>query len=149
MKISGFRCILITVLILLIPIYGNWRLFLQGEKAEGVVIRISKDSISGIYSIYSIIRYEVEGEHYRIKGLENVEYPIGKKFTILYHPDNPQDAILYNLKGVYFNRMTSVAIVLFVLWVAFYLSFTPKSEKRKSEQERFKTNGKFSHHKLN
>ncbi|WP_421919553.1 DUF3592 domain-containing protein [Marinifilum sp.] len=149
MKISGFRFFVITVLILLIPIYGNWKLFLNGEKAKGVVIKTSKDSMGDFYSLYSIIQYEVEGKQFQIKGIENVEYPTGKKFTILYHPKNPNDAVLYNFKGVYFNRLTSVSIVLFVLWVAFYLSFSPKSEKRKSQRERFKTSAKFSQHKLN
>lgn len=149
MKISGFRFILITVLILLIPIYGNWKLLLNGVKTEGVVVKTSKDNMGQLYSIYSIIQYEVKGKHYQMKGIENVEYPTGKMFTILYHPQNPHDAILYNFKGIYFNRLTSISIILFVLWVAFYLSFSPKSQNRKSEKERFKTNGKFPHRKLN
>ena len=148
MKISAFRFFVITILILLIPIYGNWKLLLNGKKTEGIVVKTSKDSMGQLYSIYSIIQYEVEGKSYQMKGIENVEYPTGKNFTILYHPENPHDAILYNFKGVYFNRLTAISIVLFVLWVAFYLSFSPKSEKRKSQRERFQTNGKFPHRKL-
>ncbi|GAB7087473.1 DUF3592 domain-containing protein [Marinifilum fragile] len=149
MKITGFRFFIITALILLIPIHSNWRLLLNGNKTEGIVIKTSKDNMGQLYSFYSIIQYEVNAKTYHIKGLENVEYPLGKKFIILFDPDNPHKAILYNFKGIYFNRSTPVAIVLFVLWVAFYLSFSPKSDKRKSEREWFKCNGKFSHHKLN
>lgn len=149
MKITGFRFFIITALILLIPIYSNWRLLLDGDKTEGIVIKTSKDNMGQLYSIYSIIQYEVKGKTYQLKGLENVEYPLGKNFTILFDPDNPHDAILYNFKGIYFNRSTSVAIVMFVLWVAFYLSFSPKSDKRRSQREKFKSNGKFSSHQLN
>lgn len=149
MKITGFRFFIITALILLIPIYSNWRLLLNGDKTEGIVIKTSKDNMGQLYSIYSIIQYDVKGKTYQLKGLENVEYPLGKNFTILFDPDNPHDAILYNFKGIYFNRSTSVAIVMFVLWVAFYLSFSPKSDKRRSQREKFKSNGKISHNKLN
>ncbi|RKD94590.1 DUF3592 domain-containing protein [Marinifilum flexuosum] len=149
MKITGFRFFIITALILLIPIYSNWRLLLNGDKTEGIVIKTSKDNMGQLYSIYSIIQYEVKGKNYQLKGLENVEYPLGKNFTILFDPNNPNDAILYNFKGIYFNRSTSVAIVMFVLWVAFYLSFSPKSDKRRSQREKFNSNGKLSHHKLN
>ncbi|PXY02289.1 hypothetical protein DF185_06485 [Marinifilum breve] len=149
MKITGFRFFIITALILLIPIYSNWRLLLDGDKTEGIVIKTSKDNMGQLYSIYSIIQYEVKDKTYQLKGLENVEYPLGKNFTILFDPDNPHDAILYNFKGIYFNRSTSVAIVMFVLWVAFYLSFSPKSDKRRSQREKFKSNGKFSSHQLN
>lgn len=149
MKITGFRFSIITALILLIPIYSNWRLLLNGDKTEGIVIKTSKDNMGQLYSIYSIIQYEVEDKTYQLKGLENVEYPLGKNFTILFDPDNPHEAILYNFKGIYFNRSTSVAIVMFVLWVAFYLSFSPKSDKRRSQREKFNSNGKISHNKLN
>ncbi|MCY1635268.1 DUF3592 domain-containing protein [Marinifilum sp. D737] len=149
MKITGFRFFIITALILLIPIYSNWRLLLNGNKTEGIVIKTSKDNMGQLYSIYSIIQYEVEDKTYQLKGLENVEYPLGKNFTILFDPDNPHEAILYNFKGIYFNRSTSVAIVMFVLWVAFYLSFSPKSDKRRSQREKFNSNGKISHNKLN
>ncbi|MCT4601912.1 MAG: DUF3592 domain-containing protein [Marinifilum sp.] len=149
MKVSGFRFFIITVLILLIPFYSNWSLLLNGNKTEGVVIKSSKDSMGQLYSIYSIIQYKVNEKTYQIKGLENVEYPLGKTFTILFDPENPHEAILYNFKGIYFNRLTSVSLVLFILWVAFYLSFSPKSEKRKSQRERFKSNGNIPHRKLN
>lgn len=149
MKITGFRFSIITALILLIPIYSNWRLLLNGDKTEGIVIKTSKDNMGQLYSIYSIIQYDVKGKTYQLKGLENVEYPLGKNFTILFDPDNPHNAILYNFKGIYFNRSTSVAIVMFVLWVAFYLSFSPKSDKRRSQREKFNSNGKISHNKLN
>ena len=148
MKITGFRFFIITALILLIPIHSNWRLLLNGNKTEGIVIKTSRDNMGQLYSIYSIIQYEVKGKTYQLKGLENVEYPLGKKFTILFDADNPYNAILYNFKGIYFNRSTPIAIVMFVLWIAFYLSFSPKSDKRRSQKERFKSNGKFSHPKL-
>lgn len=149
MKITGLRFFIITVLILLIPIYSNWRLLLNGNKTEGVVVKTSKDNIGQLYSIFSIIQYSVADKTYQLKGFENVEYPLGKKFTVLFNPKNPHEAILYNFKGIYFNRTTAFAIVMLVLWIAFYLSFSPKSENRKSQRDRFTYRERFSHRRLN
>ncbi|MPQ48414.1 hypothetical protein GCQ56_15525 [Marinifilum sp. N1E240] len=138
MKVSTTRFCVITILILLIPIYGNWKLLLNGEKASGIVVKTDKERMGQLFSYYSIIKFEVDEKTYLIKGPENIELPTGKKFTILYHPKQPTDSIIFNLRGIYFNRLTAFSLVLFILWMAFYLSFSPKSEKRKSNQEWFK-----------
>ena len=100
MKVSGLRFTIITILILLIPIYANWKLLINGEKTEGIVIKTSKEDTGQFYSFYSIIRYKVKDKYHRLKGPENIEYPNGKTFTILYYPKNPENAIIYNIKGV-------------------------------------------------
>lgn len=140
MKISGSKFILITLFIVLIPICANWQLLLNGEKTEGVVVKTIEEGSELIHSFYAIVVYESNQKKYVLKGPENIEYPIGEKFQILYAPKNPKNAIIYSLQGIYFNRFTPVAFVLFVFWMAFYLSFSPKSEKRKSKKEWFKPN---------
>ena len=132
MKISGTKVILITLLILLIPIYGNWELLLHGEKTEGIVVKTVEENAGMLRSFYSIITYQANQKQYTLKGPENVEYQIGKKFPILYMLDAPENSIIFSPRGIYVNRFTSAAVVLFILWMAFYLSFTPKSTSRRS-----------------
>ena len=148
MKISSFKFAVITTLILLIPVYGNWQLLLQGEKAVGTVVKIHKESMGQLLSFYSVIEFKVNNQAYLLKGPENVEYPIGKEFPILYMPDQPREAIMFTLRGIYFNRYTSISVVIFILWMAFYLSFSPKSKRRKSEKKRISPNGQFRRKKL-
>ncbi|MBI9059486.1 DUF3592 domain-containing protein [Labilibaculum sp. DW002] len=132
MKISGTKFILITLLIVLIPIYGNWKLLLHGEKTEGVVVKIIEQDAGMLRSFYSIITYQANQKLYTLKGPENVEYEIGKKFPILFSTNDPENSIIFSLRGIYVNRFTSAAVVIFILWMAFYLSFTPKRTNRRS-----------------
>ena len=132
MKISGTKFIIITLLIVLIPIYGNWKLLLHGEKTEGIVVKVIEEDAGMLLSFYSIINYQANQKQYTLKGPENVEYEIGKKFSILYLPDTPQSSIIFSPRGIYVNRFTSIAVIIFILWIAFYLSFTPKSTNRRS-----------------
>jgi len=138
MKVSGLRFLIITTLIILIPIYGNWKLLLHGAKTKGTVVKIEKDNLGPLLSFYPIIAFQANQKPYLLKGPENVKYPIGKEFRILYLPEQPDDAIIFSARGVYFNKYTPVAVVLILLWIAFYLSFCPKSQKRKSESNRFR-----------
>ncbi|RUT79941.1 DUF3592 domain-containing protein [Ancylomarina longa] len=137
MKDSGWKFFLITILIVLIPVYGNWKLLLHGEKTQGTVVKMAQDNLGPLLSFYAIIEFQTDGNSYTLMGPENVKYPIGKKFTILFRPAQPDDAIIFSARGVYFNKYTPVAVVLFILWIAFYLSFCPKSKRRKSVKDRF------------
>lgn len=148
MKISGSKFLIITILILLIPIYGNWKLIVHGEKTEGVVTKVIEENTGMLLSFYSIITYEANQEQYILKGPENVEYPIGKKFQILHLKENPHEAIIFSIKGFYFNKFASTSVVLFILWIAFYLSFSPKSANRNSGKQNGNVNGEARRKKL-
>jgi len=148
MNISGFRFILITILILLIPIYGNWKLLLFGEKTKGVVVKTIEENAGVLLSFYTVIEYETNQKKYTTKGPENIEYPTGKQFSILYNPQAPENSIIFSIKGIYLNRFTSVSVVLFILWIAFYLSFSPKSENRKSCKRKTNPNKQIRRKKL-
>ncbi len=148
MKISGSKFLIITILILLIPIYGNWKLILHGEKTEGVVVKIIEENTGMLASFYSLIAYDANQKQYVLKGPENVEYPVGKKFQILHLKEDPQNAIIFSIKGFYINKFTSTSVVLFVLWIAFYLSFSPKSENRDSGKKKMNSNGRACRKKL-
>ncbi|MUP38285.1 hypothetical protein [Labilibaculum euxinus] len=148
MKISGSRFLIITILILLIPIYANWKLIVYGEKTEGIVIKIVEENTGMLLSFYSVIAYEANQKQFTLKGPENVEYPIGKKFQILHLQEDPQNAIIFSIKGFYLNKFTSTSFVLFVLWIAFYLSFSPKSANRDSGKQKMNSNKKNCRKKL-
>jgi hypothetical protein len=148
MKISGSKFLIITILILLIPIYGNWKLIVHGEKTEGVVVKIIVENTGMLASFYSIIAYEANQKKYVLRGPENVEYPVGKKFQILHSKEHPQDAIIFSIKGFYFNKFASISVVLFILWIAFYLSFSPKSANRDSGKKKMNSNGRTCRKKL-
>ncbi|MBN2596296.1 DUF3592 domain-containing protein [Labilibaculum sp.] len=148
MKISGFKFLIITILILLIPIYANWKLIAYGEKTEGVVVKIVEENTGMLLSFYSVIAYEANQKQFTLKGPENVEYPIGKKFQILHSKKDPQNAIIFSIKGLYFNKFASISIVLFILWIAFYLSFSPKSANRNSGKQTVNSNKKNCRKKL-
>ncbi len=148
MKISGIKFILITILIVFIPIYGNWKLLLYGEKTEGIVVKTIEEDAGMLRSFYSIINYQANGKQYTLKGPENIEYQIEKKFQILFSPSTPKDSIIFSLRGIYVNRFTSAAVIIFILWMAFYLSFTPKSENRRSKKESLKPNKYLNNKKI-
>jgi hypothetical protein len=148
MIISGSKFLIITILILLIPIYGNWKLIVHGEKTEGAVVKIIEENTGILASFYSVIAYEANQKKYTLRGPENVEYPVGKKFKILHSKEDPQEAIIFSIKGFYFNKYTSISVVLFILWIAFYLSFSPKSENRDSERQKNNSNNKTPRKKL-
>jgi len=148
MKISGSKFLVITILILLIPIYGNWKLIVYGEKSEGVVVKIIEENTGMLLSFYSIIAYEGNQKQYILRGPENVEYPVGKKFHILHSKEDPQNAIIFSIKGFYFNKFASASVVLFILWIAFYLSFSPKNTNRNSGKYKKNSNGKIPRKKL-
>lgn len=148
MKISGSKFLIITILIVLIPIYGNWKLIVYGEKTEGVVVKIIEENSGMLLSFYSIISYEANQKQYALRGPENVKYPVTKKFQILYLPDHPMNAIIYSAKGIYINQYTATSVVLFILWIAFYLSFSPKSTSRNSGKQKMNSNGEQHRKKL-
>lgn len=135
MKISGTRFVIITILILLIPIYGNWELLLFGEKTKGVVVKTIEENTGMLTSYFSAITFTANQKQYIIKGPENLEYEIGKEFSILYLSESPQDAIIFSIKGIYLNRLTAITVIIFLMWMAFYLSFSPKRESRNSNQQ--------------
>lgn len=148
MKISGSKFLIITILILLIPIYGNWKLIVHGKKTEGIVVKIIEENTGMLLSFYSIIAYEANQKQYILRGPENVEYPVGKKFQILHLKEDPQNAIIFSIKGFYFNKFASASVVLFILWIAFYLSFSPKSANRNSGKQKINSNGNYHRKKL-
>lgn len=118
-----FRYVFVNLLILLAPIYGNWDLISKGERCQGTVVDIKEIKQQLFYETYPIINYRVGDKTYKIQGPENADYPIGKQLELVYPKDKPSAAIIYSVSGFLSQWYTILALVLLILWNAFYLSF--------------------------
>lgn len=126
------RYLFINLLIILAPIYGNWDLISKGERCEGTVFEIKEIKQQLFYETYPQITYKVDNKNYKIQGPENADYPIGSKLELIYPKDKPSEAIIYSVAGFLSQWYTIMALVLLIMWNAFYLSFLkgkPKYDK--------------------
>lgn len=117
------RYLFINLLILLAPIYGNWDLISNGKHCQGTVVDIKEIKQQLFYETYAQISFKVGNKTYKIEGPENADYPIGMKLDLIYPQDEPSAAIIYSVSGFLSQWYTILALVLFILWNAFYLSF--------------------------
>lgn len=134
------RYLFINILIILAPIYGNWDLISNGERCQGTVFEIKEIKQQLFYETYPQISYKVDGKIYKIQGPENADYAIGSKLELIYPQDEPSEAIIYSISGFLSQWYTIMALVLLIMWNAFYLSFLkgkPKYDNsyRRNENE--------------
>jgi hypothetical protein len=127
MKISKRQFILITSLFLLLPLSVHWQLLVFGKYTHGVVLgqRIRRGngvSMISMNSSYNIIGFEANGYYVKFLGAENVSYPVGKKVLICYRKRNPEDFLLVNFSGLFFSNKMIIPFVVFIFWIAFYLT---------------------------
>ena len=123
------RYLFINLLIILAPIYGNWDLIREGERCQGTVFEIKEIKQQLFYETYPQISYKVGNKNYKIEGPENADYPIGSKLELIYPQDKPSAAIIYSVSGFLSQWYTIVALVLLIVWNAFYLSFLKGKSK--------------------
>ena len=117
------RYLFINILIILAPIYGNWDLISNGERCQGTVFEIKEIKQQLFYETYPQISYKVDGKTYKIQGPENADYAIGSKLELIYPQNKPSEAIIYSISGFLSQWYTIMALVLLIMWNAFYLSF--------------------------
>ncbi len=133
------RYLFINILILLAPVYGNWDLISNGERCQGTVVDIKEFKQKLFYETYPQITYKVANKTYKIQGPENADYPIGMKLELIYPQDKPSKAIIYSVSGFLSQWYTVMALVLFIMWNAFYLSFLkgkPKYSQSSNENKK-------------
>jgi hypothetical protein len=115
----------VFILILVLPVLKEWKILLQGERIEGVVVETKKD-VTGKESLIrgvefrSIIRYNYKEQTYLIAGPENLVYEIGKIIPLIVHPEMEDEVIIANLAGFYIHRRSIALIVVLILWIAIY-----------------------------
>jgi len=124
-----FRYYFINLLIILIPIYGNWDLIRDGKRCTGTVVDIKEIKQQLFYESYPIISYQVGEKSYQIKGPENADYALGTKLELIYPEDKPSGAIIYSVLGFLSQWYSVLALVLLIFWNAFYLSFLKDRHK--------------------
>jgi hypothetical protein len=104
----------LLVIILLIPLYPLTDLLLFGKKADGV----RGDTPGYSYGHYtSSILFKAGGAQYVIYSEYAEEYEPGldRHFPVLYWPDNPNRACLYQLGPLYSNNLYLSALMAFSL----------------------------------
>jgi hypothetical protein len=139
-KISRFQFFLISVLILLLPLSSNWKLFLFGEKTKGVVVGVRHNLARGSSSYtasletVSVIRFSVGENYYEFYGPGEVIYHEGKEITVFYNPKNPEKFLMFNFAGIFLSSKVIIPGVLFLVWVAFYLSINQSQQKKSTHR---------------
>lgn len=118
-----YRYYIINLLILFAPIYGNWDLITDGQRCTGTVVDIKEVKQHLFYETYPIINYQVGERYYQIRGPENADFPVGMVLELIYPRDEPSGAVIYSVLGFLSQWYSVLALVLLILWNAFYLSF--------------------------
>lgn len=137
MRINRTRFYTITLLIVLLPIWGNWKLFLFGHIATGRVIAYEKVvTVFNSSSIYPVIQFDTSDTTLKVRGPENVKYPLEKEIKVLYNSKAPNHYIIFNLQGLFLNPKTFMSGLLLLFWIAFYLSFLRDSENKISGKDK-------------
>ncbi|MFA8436589.1 MAG: hypothetical protein ACEPOZ_18930 [Marinifilaceae bacterium] len=130
MKITRPKFYFITLLIILIPLYSNWKLFVFGKVTTGEVVELREEiTLLNVISTYPILEFQSPKGKHQLVGPENVYYPIGSEFKILYYRMNPDYCIIFNLSNLILNTKTIIAGLLLIFWTAFYLSFLNSSSR--------------------
>ena len=137
-----YRYYLINLLILFAPIYGNWDLIMDGQRCTGTVVDILEVKQHLFYETYPIINYRVGEKFYQIRGPENADYPVGTELNLIYSEEEPSEAIIFSVFGFLSQWYSILALVLFVFWNAFYLSFL-------KDKHNYFDDSKLNHNKLN
>lgn len=117
--------LLVSILIMVLPVLKEWKILLQGDRVEGVVVETKKE-ITGMESLIrgvsyrSIIRYNYKDRTYHIAGPENLVYDTGKTIPLIVHPEKEDEVIIANLTGFYIHKRSIALLVVLVLWIAIY-----------------------------
>jgi len=134
-----FRYYFINLLIILMPIYGNWDLISDGQRCTGTVVEIKEMKRQLFYESYPIINYRVGETTFQIQGPENADYPVGTSLELIYPQDEPSGAIIFSINGFLSQWYSVLALILLILWNAFYLSFL-KDKRKYSPDSKWKQN---------
>jgi hypothetical protein len=139
MRISKLQFFLVLIMILILPLSSSWKLICFGEKTTGRVVGYSPNfgpnypSNGG--SKQSIIRISTTSGFVDIYGPDDILYPINKKITLFYNPENPKKNLLLNFVGLFLSQKMIVPGVLLLLWVAFYLTVTQSNQKPQAKSK--------------
>lgn len=90
------------------------------EKTEGVFVGydiVMKDSINQIPDrIFPVIEFGYKNQVFSFRGIENLDLDKGEKVSVLFKPDNPQEAKMDSFFGFWFYPL--------LFWLLGWLVFT-------------------------
>ncbi|RLD24359.1 MAG: hypothetical protein DRI70_08350 [Bacteroidetes bacterium] len=129
----------ISLLIFSLPVSRHWKLFTDGQKAEGKVIaynRVLHENLTGEVTLEyaSEIHFSVEDSICKAYGPFNYEFKSGRIVKVLYDPRDPSNHSILTFSGFYLNNYSIIPLLLMVLWTAFYLSFNTYSKRKKKQK---------------
>ncbi len=128
MKIKRLKTVhflVVFILILLLPVFKEWDMVLNGDRVEGVVIETRKE-LTGKESLIrgveyrSIIGYRYKNRNYTIAGPENLVYETGENVPLIVHPEKEDEVIIASLAGFYIHRRSIALIIVLILWIAIF-----------------------------
>ncbi len=138
-KISKLKFYVILFLILLIPVSKKYRLLLFGIRTEGIAVGYGewdvRSTMRGNFD-YTLFQFQTEKGIFEIRGPENVIYELGEKARVIYNKRNPNKCMILSFTYLYSSPNALIPGIIFLLWIAFYTSFT-KPEKRHKLYQKF------------
>lgn len=108
-----------------------------GQKTAGTVVgyknHLGQISTSNSRSFnHALVRFTTQDTVIEFTTVEDVVYPVGKKFPVFYFKKNPEKYILANFAGLAMSPKMIIPWVILIFWFGFYLSFNTRPQKKKS-----------------
>jgi hypothetical protein len=118
---------------MLLPISKQWKLLIFGVRTTGVAVDYkilnSRAEYNSEYAKTTIFQYKVGNTAYRILGPSNSVYELGEERRIIYDQKRPSKSMIPSLAYLYSFHRIIIPILILLVWIAFYTSFTPPGRR--------------------
>lgn len=135
LKINRNTFYITIVLIMLLPISKQWKLLLFGTRTIGVAVdyqilnQRADMQYNSSYAKTTIFQYNVGNKNYRILGPSNSVYELGEKHKIIYDKRRPSKSMIPTIAYMYSFHRIIIPMMVLLVWIAFYTSFTPPGRR--------------------
>jgi hypothetical protein len=124
-------------LIVLLPIVAKSPLLVLGVATQGEVVDhrwiASKSKKYASFSTYAIIEFKADQQVIRMAAMQNVDYSIGDKVTILYKQQDPLNCMILSIASIYLSYSAVIPAVLLILWAGMYRTFRKENLPQEAE----------------
>jgi hypothetical protein len=118
---------------MLLPISKQWKLLIFGVRTTGVAVDYKilnrRADYNSEYAKTTIFQYQVGNKAYRILGPSNSVYELGEERRIIYDQKRPSKSMIPSLAYLYSFHRIIIPILILLVWIAFYTSFTPPGKR--------------------
>ncbi|MFQ3579862.1 MAG: DUF3592 domain-containing protein [Bacteroidales bacterium] len=113
--------LLLLSLLLIITFYfiNRFEKIRKSKFTTGKIIEleiISDKETKEVLQIIPLIKYEVDGKEYKIKGYSNLDAEKYSYVKIIYNPKNPEDGIVYNFAEFWLPALIYCIVPLMILF---------------------------------